>query len=124
VAVEYLPGLGQQIGLRERLLHQRHVRVEPALRGQDRTRVAGHEQHLDARLDRPHPLRHLPAQHVRHDNVGDKKMDLAWMGAGYLKSLRPIGGRDHTVAVAAEDPLSHLAQGCLVLHDQDDLPFG
>ena len=31
VAVEYLPGHGQQVGFGERLLHQGHVRVEPAL---------------------------------------------------------------------------------------------
>jgi len=122
VAVEYRARLGHQVGLGERLFHQRHIGVEPALGGQHGLRVAGHEQHLDPGLDHPHSFRHLLAQHLRHDDVGDEQMDLAGMVAGHVQGLRAVGGGDHLVAVTGEDPLRHLTQGHLVLHDQDRLP--
>jgi hypothetical protein len=122
VAVEYLVGLGHQLGLGEWLFHQHHVGVEPALGGQDGLGVAGHEQHFDPGLDHPHSFRHLLAQHQRHDDVGDEQMDLAWIVAGHVQGLRAVGRGDHLVAVTGEDPFRHLTQGHLVLHDQHRLP--
>ena len=124
MAVEYLPGLGQQVGLGERLFHEGHARVEPALGGQDRPGVAGHEDHFDLRLDQPHFFRDLLAEHVRHDHVGDQQVNLARVGTGHAKGIQAVRCGDHLVAVTGEDPPGHLAQRFLVLNDQDSLPLG
>jgi hypothetical protein len=124
VAIENLSGHGKQLGLGEWLLHQGHMRVEPALGGEDRPRVTGHEQHLDTRLDRPHLLRDFPAEHVRHDDVGDQQVDLAWPLGGDGEGLGPAGGGHHLVPVVGKDPLGHLAQCRLVLDDQDGFSLG
>src|SRR3984957_16734718 len=88
VAVEYLSRLGQQLGLRERLLDQRHVWLQAALGGQHGPGVPGHEQHLDAGFDDPHSLRDFLAEHPRHDHVGDQQVDLPRVRAGDLQRGR------------------------------------
>ena len=75
-------------------------------------------------LDRPHFLRDLLAEHVRHDDVGDQQVDLARVAAGDAEGLRAARGGDHLVAVAGEDPLGYLAQRFLVLDDQDGFSLG
>src|ERR1035437_7422109 len=124
VAVKYLSGLGQEPSLRERLLDEGHVGLEAALGGQDGPGVAGHEEHFDTGLDRPHLIRDFLAEQARHDHGGDQQVDLAWMRAGDVEGLRAVRGGDHVVAVAGEDPLGYQAQGFFVLDDQDGLSFG
>ena len=104
VAVEYQPGLCQQLSLGERLLDQGHARVEAALGSQDGPGITGHEQHFDTGLDRPHFLRDFVAEHSRHHDVGDEQVDLAWVAAGEVKSFWAVCGGEHVVAVAGEDP--------------------
>ena len=69
-------------------------------------------------------LRDFLAEHVRHDDVGDEQVDLALVAAGDVEGFRAVGRGDHLVAVAGEDPLGDLAQGFLVLDDQDGLSPG
>jgi hypothetical protein len=44
--------------------------------------------------------------------------------AGDAEGFRAVRGGDHVVAVAGEDPPGYLAQGFLVLDDQDGLSLG
>src|ERR1700729_3344891 len=124
MAVEWRPGRPEQICFRERLFDECHAGIEPALGCQDRASVAGHVEDLDLRLDRLYPVGYLLAEHVRHDDVGDEQVDLSVVVPGDVECLGAVGGGDHPVTVAREDPLRHLTEGFLVLDDQDGLSGG
>src|SRR6266568_9584013 len=79
---------------------------------------------FDTGLDRPHTLSHFLAEHVRHADIGDEQVDLAWVTACDVEGFWAVRGGYQVVAVAGEDPLGYLAEVFSVLDDEDRLAFG
>src|SRR5487761_1907733 len=111
----------EQCYLVEWLFHQAEVRPENRLLLKDGLSVTGHEQDADARPEQPHLISDGRALHRRHDDVGEKKVDLAAVAFGDLHGLGAARRHEHGVAISREYAPSHLTQCFLVVNHENRL---
>ena len=84
-------------------------------------RVAGGEQHLQARAVATQPVGELAAAHSRHHDVGQQHVDPPGVPSAISSASVPSGGGEHGVAVRLEHRRDERPDELRVLDEQDRL---
>src|SRR5262249_47800876 len=110
-----------QYGRREWLFNQYQAGIQLALVNDY---VFGISRHIDDAEIGALPRKQfgeLTSVHLRHDDIGQKKVDASIVSARYLESLVRPGGLQNDVTVELKDLAGELSNAIFILDQQDRL---
>src|SRR5690348_7586316 len=117
LAVEHLAHFaGEKVGP-ERLADEADSRPAQSLVKNCVFGIAGHEEHARVGSRLPELERELAAADVRHDDIGNQKVDRAAMGSAERERLLAVARDANNVAELLEYALQYLAQRITILDE-------